>query len=149
MAEVGAVIGALRDAELELFRRLGRLAPSFPVAAQASWASAGSLRAAWRASQLEPLLPVSTGLVPSVETAGLGEEVPGEEGPGEEVPGEEILAAVAQRYHQLAEAYRFRLEHLSAAADGAVERCLQRVLTDLEREEGALHRVAKPPGRCA
>lgn len=144
MAEVGAVIGALRDAELELFRRLGRLAPSFPVAAQASWASAGSLRAAWRASQLEPLLPVSTGLVPSVETAGLGEEVP-----GEEVPGEEILAAVAQRYHQLAEAYRFRLEHLSAAADGAVERCLLRVLTDLEREEGALHRVAKPPGRCA
>lgn len=131
MLEVGEVIGRLRAAELSLFRWLGRLAPTLPAAHEAAWASAASLRAAWRATQLEPLLPVSAGLARPEEVAATAEPS----------GGDRVLDEAGRRYGELAGAYRYRLERLSAAADGAVERCLRRVLGDLEAEATALQRV--------
>ncbi len=142
MAEVAAVIGELRAAELGLFRWLGRLAPTLPSAREVAWASAASLRAAWRASELEPLLPVSAGLA-------TGEDPVHEPIESSAPGGDDVFEQAGKRYRQLVDAYRYRLERLSPAADAAVERCLRRVLGDVEAEEETLGRVSKPPGRTA
>ncbi len=62
LREWAEVTGGLRHVELTLFGRLGRLAVAAPLPSLAGWAMGASLMAAWRAEQLEVLLPVSTGL---------------------------------------------------------------------------------------
>ena len=53
MAATAGVLGGLCGVELALFGWLGRAAPSRPSPGEVVWASAASLRAAWRASELE------------------------------------------------------------------------------------------------
>jgi hypothetical protein len=141
MADMAGVIGRFHHVEMALFSWLGHSAVSLGSPEEVVWASGASLRAAWRAAQLEPLLPVSAGLVDAdaarvpagsaVATSlqDLESFVP----PG--APGSALRLASAW-YAALLDAYRFRLEWLAPAPDGALERVLHRLVTDLgvERE---------------
>jgi hypothetical protein len=140
MQEVAGVIGRFRDVEMVLFSWLGRTAPKLAVAGEVTWASGASLAAAWRASQLEQLLPVSDGLrsvraVPSLETplrAGLETLVSFVPSGGPE----EVPELVGQWYAVLLEGYSYRLGRRSPAADGPLGRIFERLVADLEVEKG-------------
>lgn len=153
MAESAAVIGRLRLVELGLFAWLGTAAPSCPSAGEVVWASAASLRAAWRASQLETLLPVSAGLAlpeaalrpgPALTAALVALRAEGSSGRRAGVP-----ETAATWYGVLQHAYGFRLERLSPAADGPLERVLRRVAADLHEEAETARGLRKPPERGA
>ena len=159
MIDTAGVIGALREVELALFGWLGRSAPSSSSPEEVVWASSASLRAAWRARELETLLPVSVGLVPDAAVSPLSSAAIGSlaslmsavgeragESDGGEAPLPETAAAL---YEVLASAYDFRLERLSRAADGPLERVLCRVATDLQAEQATVRRLGKQPGRGA
>ncbi|MGA8679726.1 MAG: hypothetical protein ABSB54_15605 [Acidimicrobiales bacterium] len=151
MAATAGVLGGLCGVELELFGWLGRAAPSRPSPGEVVWASAASLRAAWRASELETLMPVSVGLAP---TDGRSSPAPAvAAGLALLAAGAAVDQAVPEAalawYDVLLEAYRFRLERRSAAADGPLARVLERVATDLEAERSVARRFAKAPGRYA
>jgi hypothetical protein len=139
MEEIAGVIGGLRDVEMALFSWLGRTAPALGCAGEVTWASGASLDAAWRAAQLEQLLPVSAGL-PSAQAASVWTAVSaGLQTLDSFVPsGEpsEVPRLAAQWYAALLDAYRHRLGLISPAADGALERVLQRLVADLEVENG-------------
>ena len=151
MAATAGVLGGLCGVELELFGWLGRAAPSRPSPGEVVWASAASLRAAWRASELETLMPVSVGLAPTDGRSSPGRRLP----PGWRCWPPAPLSIKRSRrpssrwYDVLLEAYRFRLERRSAAADGPLARVLERVATDLEAERSVARRFAKAPGRYA
>lgn len=162
--ESAKTIGALRAVELACFERLGERAPLLSPPSCARWAAAASLAHAWRASQLEELLPVSVGL-PSLDEVtvlpdgplgaeldltlpALGDAVrlagdarPSESA-GEAAEAGDARAFVAELssrlYGQLLAEYSRRLEVSSPASDGAVLRTLGRVVADLEvvRAEG-------------
>jgi hypothetical protein len=134
--------------ELALFSWLGHVAPSLEVPHEVAWASAASLRAAWRVAQLDPLLPVSAGIAVTAMTR-----------PADPVMNAlEVLvtaghAAVpettARWYGTLRSVYDRRIAYLSPAADGPLERVLGRVRADLEAEIQAAEAVCERPGRGA
>jgi hypothetical protein len=140
MADVAGAIGRLRDVEMALFSWLGRTARTLEAADEVVWASAASLRAAWRAAQLEQLLPVSAGLAgaaaamqplaTATETA--IEALDSPEPPGR--PGN-VPRVASSWYDVLLAAYGCRLRWLSPAADGPLERVLERLVKDLEVEK--------------
>jgi hypothetical protein len=150
MAATSDVIGSLRSVELALFAWLGQEAPSGSSAEEIVWASAASRRAAWRALQLETLMPVSLGLVPTsgwvanprsqvaAWLATLAGDVPDGAGPEAD---HRVLEGALTCYGPLLDAYRFRLEHRSRAADGPLERVLDRLTSDLEAEQHAARRL--------
>jgi len=155
MADVAGVLGRFRDVELALFSWLGRTSRSLESAEEVVWASGASLRAAWRATQLEQLLPVSVGLgrteapspSPTVATATALEAL--ERLVPSDPPGSGFAAGLASAwYAALLDAYRYRLRWLSAAADGPLERLLERLLADLGAEK-QLCEVFGSPGRDA
>jgi len=138
MVEAARVLGRLFDVEMALFSWLGRTARSLESADEVVWASGASLRAAWRAAQLEQLLPVSVGLgsaeapaSPRSATTAALEAVGALAAPG--TPYDAPGLAMAW-YAVLLDAYRWRLQWLSPAADGALERVLERLVTDLGTE---------------
>lgn len=147
MLEAGSVLGGLRFAELSLFEWLGGVARSLEADDDVAWASAGSLRAAWRASQLEVLLPVSVGLpdagavtvAPSPAVAGAVAQL----GAGD------VSETASSWYEALLAAYRQRLAFLAPAADPPLERVLSRLVADLEAERSLPQRASEPPGRNA
>lgn len=147
MADMAGVIGRFHHVEMALFSWLGHTAASLSAPEEVVWASGASLRAAWRAAQLEPLLPVSAGLVDAdAATAPAGSAVvrslqvlasfvpPG-------APGSALGLARAW-YGALLDAYRFRLELLAPAPDGALERVLERLVMDLGIERGRCEALA-------
>jgi len=155
MADTARIIGGLRLVELVLFDALGHAAPLLAEPEQVVWASSASLRAAWRGSQLECLVPVSTGLAPAAGTpdpvgpaTGSGLEALASLRTASEVPVH-LPEMVAGWYEVLLAAYRYRLERLSAAADGPLERVFLRVACDLEAEADAERALRKLPGRGA
>jgi len=153
MIDTARVVGALRAVELALFSWLGHFAPSAGTPEAVVWASSASLRAAWRAGELQRLLPVSPGLelagdalTPSSTAATRLRELSA----GEQAERRDRVPEVAAAWYQaLAVAYRFRLERLSPAADGPLERVFCRVEADLQAEEGAVRGLPKQPGRSA
>jgi hypothetical protein len=154
-------LGALRAVELTCFRRLGERAPGLVPASCARWAASASLAHAWRASLLESLLPVSTGLPGLEELTVLPENHLGDElaralperddgscsagtAPGSrDSPPDTGLQLVADvtggLYPLLLAEYALRLELCTQAADGAVVRTIGRAVADLEvvRAEGS------------
>ncbi|HXY45062.1 MAG TPA: hypothetical protein VEH29_12820 [Acidimicrobiales bacterium] len=151
MVATADAIAAFRGVELALFSWLGRVAPACGSPAEVVWASSASLRAAWRATELETLLPVSAGLTATAggeaghgAAAGLASLV------GEATSAESgVPAAVLSFYDVLLEAYRFRLERASPAADGPLQRVLERITGDLEAECNLVRGLVKAPGRGA
>jgi hypothetical protein len=154
MVDIAGVIGAFRDVEMALFSWLGRAAGSLKAADDVVWASSASLRAAWRAAQLEQLLPVSAGL-PDAE-------------PATASPGTAVAAALealralvppalpeaagrlaSAWYAALLDAYGSRLDRLAPAADGALERVLRRLVTDLAIESAGVRGSPATLGRDA
>jgi hypothetical protein len=151
MEDMAGVIGAFRDVEMALFSWLGRIAPTLSSADEVGWASGASLRAAWRAAQIEQLLPVSVGVPCACDTSAsrrpaLGaclealEACTPPNGPGN------VSGIVSHWYAALLQAYKGRLAHLSAAADGPLERVLQRLVADLEAERTAARAFRQGPG---
>lgn len=173
MDEIAGVIGSLRDVEMALFSWLGRRASSLSSAGDIVWASGASLRAAWRSAQLQQLLGVSVGLpspagattTPGSATAmalgALGAFVAPDEqarpsaDPDGAPAGEpahasgDVPGIASAWYAALLAAYLGRLGRLSTAADGALERVLQRVLADLEEERALVQGLRQRPGRGA
>jgi hypothetical protein len=159
MTDTAGVIGGLREVELALFGWLGRSAPSCSSPEEVVWASAASLRAAWRARELETLLPVSVGLVPDAAVSCLSSAATGsltslmstveERAGGSGGADESLPETAAALYEVLAGVYDFRLDRLSRAADGPLERVLCRVATDLQAEQAVVRRLRKQPGRGA
>lgn len=128
LRESARVLGGLRHVELSAFSRLGEAATSGSLPARAAaLSSAASMGHAWRAAQLEALLPVSAGLADEAWTASPGEAA--------EAALEELATApLGERegfYHGLEEAYRRRLTHTQEATDGAVFRTLRRLCDDV------------------
>lgn len=155
MADTARVVGGLRRVELALFAALGHAAPLLAKPEQVVWASSASLRAAWRASQLECLVPVSAGLAPAAGTpdavgtaTAVALESLAARGASSGVPAS-VPDLAADWYDALLEAYRYRLERLSRAADGPLERVFVRVAGDLEAEADAERALRKVPGRDA
>ncbi len=125
------VLGGLRFFELAAFEHLGIIAsegrdqglePNERV-----WAASASLAHAWRAAQLEALLPVSVGLPNAGEcTRSRGPEI------------DDLVAALDYRsaahiYGVLASSYERRIEFPHAAGEPFVLRTLSRLLDDLPR----------------
>ena len=145
LLESARVLGGLRWVELEAFKMLGAFAVSPPGSGFGpgsgpgpeitQWASGSSLAHAWRATQLEELLPVAAGLPGAEECttspglaagqwlatlrAGL---VGVDAGAAESVP---------EHYGQLAAAYELRASNAHASADGPVLRTLERLSGDV------------------
>jgi hypothetical protein len=139
MEEIAGVIGGLREVEMALFSCLGRTAPALGLAGEVTWASGASLGAAWRAAQLEQLLPVSAGLLSARAASASTAVSAGLQTLDSFVPSGEPLEVprlVSQWYAVLLDAYKHRLGLISPAADGAFERVLQRLVADLEAEHG-------------
>ncbi|MGO8875747.1 MAG: hypothetical protein ACLQNG_08285 [Acidimicrobiales bacterium] len=153
MIDTARVVGALRAVELVLFAWLGRLAPTAGTPEEVVWASSASLQAAWRAGELQQLLPVSPGLEPVGDALAPSSRAAArlrELNAAEQVERPERVPEVAAAwYRALAASYRFRLERLSPAADGPLGRVFCRVEADLQAEEEAVRRLPKPPGRSA
>jgi len=144
------VLGGLRFAELALFEWLGRVAAILEADDEVAWASAASLRAAWRASQLEVLLPVSVGLPgAAVATAQVGPLVAEAVARLGEAPVAEVPAVASSWYDALLVAYRQRLAWTAPAAVGPLERVLSRAVADLELEEATVRSASERPGRNA
>ena len=145
MAEMAGAIGRLRGTERALFGWLGRSAVVCELAPVATWASGASLRAAWRSSQLEALMPVSAGVpAAGARTGGLAalDELPA-------AVDTSLLEVAVRWYGLLGHAYRFRLGRLTRAADGHVERVLRRVVVDLEDETASARAALITAGRTA
>lgn len=140
MIQVAGAIGRLASLERALFAWLGRTSPSCGAPEEVVWACSASLRAGWRAAQLETLLPVSKGLACEQVGSG-GHEMDFRHG--------RVLDVAAAWYEVLEVSYRFRLERLSPAADGQLGRVLQRVVADLEPERATLRTLRKRPGGSA
>jgi hypothetical protein len=146
MLEVGPVLGGLRFVELALFEWLGRVAVTLADDDEVVWASAGSLRAAWRALQLEALLPVSVGLPNATSTTAPGPLVAGAVA---QLDVGDVPETASSWYEVLLVAYRQRLAWTAPAADAPLERMLTRVVTDLEAEQTTVQRASERPGRNA
>ncbi|MGH9298051.1 MAG: hypothetical protein ACRDZP_08770 [Acidimicrobiales bacterium] len=144
LVELARVLGGLRWLELQGFERWGRLAIEPWDKAVAGWASGASLAHAWRASQLEALLPVSVGL-PSASQSTCPHSPELEETAAETLPGDPVGPAPdggkAERTTPadplrllglLASAYRVRLAHPHQSADKPVLRVLSRLVSDVE-----------------
>lgn len=151
-----AGLGRLRYVEVGFFERVGRRASLLEPAPVAIWAEAASLAAAWRASLIAELLPVSVGLPDAAElTRSAGEAVdaaldrlgpPPAEGaadqgagqPGSAVAGLDgaaLVEHVAESFYPaLLAAYETRRAARAPAADGPVLRMLVRVIADLRAE---------------
>lgn len=140
MIQVAGAIGRLVGLELALFAWLGRTSPSCGSPEEVVWACSASLRAGWRAAQLETLLPVSKGLV-CERVENIWHEMDFRHGT--------VIDVAAACYEVLEASYRFRLERLSPAADGQLGRVLQRVIADLELERATLRTLGKQPGGSA
>lgn|GEM_PF-1305976 len=134
LEEWAAALGGLRFVELSLFELLGAasVAAGTP-AAVASWAAAASGQAAWRAEQLEGLLPVSVGLPPpSAVTVAPGEAVASSLSDLARTRADGLAAEMSGRwYPALSQAYGRRAGTLSPAADRPHAVVLARVLADL------------------
>ena len=137
LVELAGVLGGLVYVELAGHERLGRLAASLARsgdAAGAVWASAASLAHAWRAAQLERLLPVSRGLpdaasvtvCPGPATAEWVERL-------ELSNVDRLYAELSGFYAELSAAYARRLAFVHASADGPVVTTLERLVADLSR----------------
>ena len=164
LEEWAAALGGLRYVELALFELLGRAAlggagpgDAGPGGAgpggagYASWAGGASLQAAWRAEQIERLLPVSVGLPPAGEvTVAPSEQVASALEALGLLSGPELAAKVgATWYPALLAAYRRRSEALSEAADGPHGLVLVRVIADLEAAASHLADLPRrAPGPC-
>jgi len=142
----------MRHLELELFALLGRRAPGVESPAVALWASSASMAAAWRASLLAGLLPVSKGL-PGLE------ELTRSAGPLsdaalerlEAAAGDESFVAVVagELYPALLAAYGSRGDDLAPAADEPVRLGLSRLTADLAYQLTSADRLLELPGRGA
>ncbi len=153
LLESARALGGLRWVELASFELLGRLAAGGGDAGSldasaAVWASGASLGHAWRANELERLLPVSVGLPSAAECTvapgRLVEGFVGELARHVAAPGE----GLACFYDLLVSAYEVRAAHPLEAADGAVVRTLGRLVADLRN--AALPTPARAgPGRGA
>jgi hypothetical protein len=125
--EMAFVLGGFRFVELSAFERLGRLASEERSLEPAvvTFASAASMAHAWRAAQLEELLPVSVGL-PGVD------ECTRPQGPqSRHFVAELSLEGAASWYRTLAAAYRRRAGHAHPSADGPIIRVLRRLEADI------------------
>jgi hypothetical protein len=140
MIQMAGVLRGLLRVELSLFSWLGRAARSCGSPEEVVWACSASLRAGWRAAQLETLLPVSDGLACEKLESG---------GPEMDFGQGRVLDVAAAWYEVLEASYRFRLDHLSPAADGQLGRVVQRVISDLESERATVETLRKRPGRSA
>jgi hypothetical protein len=157
LPEASKYLGAVRAVELACFRRLGERARWLEPASCARWASSASLAHAWRASELEVLLPVSVGLPGADEltvlpTSALADELARAlpEGAGklagaesrdsQTVSGPRLVADIVERlYPLLLVEYARHLLRPSPASDGPMLRGLGRAAADLEaiRADGA------------
>jgi hypothetical protein len=151
LSALGPVLGGLRAVELSCFERLGQMACGAPGnvdggaddAAASVWASQASLGHAWRASQLEELLPVSVGLPSVAECTRM---------PGpltEEFVGTLARAVAPSWYRTLAQAYERRLAKLHPSADRYVARVLERLVEDVRWSEHCSVGTLFRPGRRA
>jgi hypothetical protein len=162
--ESAAWLGRIRYLELGVFERVGQRAASLRPAPVAGWAEAASLAAAWRASQIAELLPVSAGLPDAgalTRSAGAAIDealdllgpppghdlVEDPDGSGSASPGAApdlvgpfldgpaLVDHVATSFYpSLLAAYEARRRVHSPAADGPVLRVLVRVVADLRAE---------------
>lgn len=157
LQEASSYLGAVRAVELACFRRLGERARWLEPASCVRWAASASLAHAWRATELEGLLPVSVGLPGPYELTVLPGGVLGDElaralpeAPGELVGGEFrdsptvsgprlVVDLVERLYPLLAGEYARHLESPGPASDGPMLRCMGRAAADLEaiRADGA------------
>ncbi|MHB1986580.1 MAG: hypothetical protein ACYCSF_01135 [Acidimicrobiales bacterium] len=160
MLELTRILGGLRWVELEGFALLGRLAvaglpPPGPLRARkaelAVWASASSLAHAWRAGQLEALLPVSVGLPSLRESTGppgaAVAEWTGLLSSGVEQEAEKPPGAVSRWYELLAAAYETRAAHAHPSADGPLTRTLERLVANVHAVTGDYPAEFPHPGR--
>lgn len=131
------VLGGVRYVELEAFRSLGQLsAEAGTKPAVAVRASGAALAHAWRARQLEALLPVSAGL-PGAADVTLSPGPAVDALLGRLWAGDpEVTAGLSV---VLAATYRRRLAHPHPSAEPFVARTLGRLLHDVEERalEGA------------
>ncbi|MHB8245709.1 MAG: hypothetical protein ACYDGN_10220 [Acidimicrobiales bacterium] len=144
--ETARVLGGLRWVELQGFEVFGRLGATAGVPASADEpsvgvpASAASLAHAWRAAQIESLLPVSSGLPGADECTREPSPLVGEWVGGlrsaTAAPSDGLAAAVRSWYGDLEAAYEARLAHVHPGADGPVQRILGRLLADLRGLDG-------------
>lgn len=136
LGESARVVGGLAYVEQEAHRALGAISATGSLAPPLSvWAANSALAHAWRAGQLQELLPVSVGLPGGRElvsspgaltTAWLAELPECLEDPSEQ--GRRNLEAW---YDQLAAGYAHRLAHPHPSADGPLRRVFRRLLADL------------------
>jgi hypothetical protein len=167
--ESAAGLGRLRFVEVGFFERVGRRAAALEPAPVAIWADSASRAAAWRASLLAELLPVSVGLPdaeeltrsagPAVDQAldrlgppagdALGDPphrrktAPGAETPrpaADWLDGPDLVAYVVKSFYPaLLGAYEARQASHCPAADPPVLRVLARVVADLRAELSSAH----------
>ena len=138
------LIGKERYVELACFKGLGERSLQVREADVVLFLASAAQSHAWRARQLEELLPVSLGL-PGVDEATTS--------PGPitddaialacaDGSGEEILQAIGRvLYPQMLSAYRAHLVTCSPAAELPTVLVLQRVIADLECRLDDLHEV--------
>lgn len=141
LVESAAALGSLRWLELEGHARLGRAAAGEDLAPGAAvWASGAAMAHAWRAGELGRLLPVSAGIPDAGEsTRPASEAVARRAEDLEQALSAGSDADLVSWYGGLAEAYRRRVAHASASADGPLVRTLNRLASDVDREVRALH----------
>ncbi len=141
LREMAQVLGGFCHVEEEAFRALGEYSTTESGDDALRLLAAGAARAhAWRAGELERLLPVSFGLPGRGElvlarTPGVAAFAAGPAGclAG---PPEEAFSRLAAWYEALAGAYELRLSHLHKSADGPVRRTLRRLLASIEDQLG-------------
>ncbi len=169
LEESAAGLGRLRYVEVGFFERVGRRAASLEPAPVAIWADSASRAAAWRASLIAELLPVSVGLPGAAQlTRSAGAAVdealdrlgpvadehpahtpsrPLEEPsppPGGVIDGPGLVAHVAAYFYPaLLGAYEARQAAHSPAADPPVLRVMARVAADLRAELNSASEVAE------
>ena len=171
--ESAAGLGRLRYVEVGFFERVGRRAASLQPPQVAIWADSAARAAAWRASLLGELLPVSVGLPAAAEltrSAGAAVDLaldrlgppedetrlfpPSRQRPamqavpsrpaGEVLDGPALVAHVASSFYPaLLGAYEGRRAMDSAAADPPVRRVLARVIADLHAELNSASDIAE------
>lgn len=138
------LVGRERYVELALFQGLGGRSIAVVEPDVMVFLANAARSHAWRARQLEELLPVSLGL-PGVDeaTASPGSLVDDAVSlASAEGTGAEILEAIGRvLYPQMLGAYRVHLVSCSPAADLPVVVVLQRVIADLECRLDELHEV--------
>lgn len=139
LIESAVALGGLFWVELEAFGLLGRLSSSGSLPAVEAMKAAGAARGhAWRAAQLEELLPVSSGLPGHDELAvSPGAAASRWVGSLAGLFAPEQEPRRLQWYRELGAAYKRRLVHASPASDAATVRVLGRLLSDIEAAQGA------------